>query len=153
MRTAKCQAKSVNSVTPQLIYGMVWMHAIYWAFVSKRKTITTVWEHALSRTNVPWSHWSHDCNFTLSPQKNFAGYPPAWFSELIIAILHSPFKKNFRRLMLALFGYLMIVILHYLSPHKKIWPATAGIIWSFHDCNFTLSLPQKKITPAAAGII
>ena len=67
----------------------------------------------------------------------------------MIVILHYPPKKFFRWLPPALFSDIMIVILHY--PPKSVSPATAGIIWSSHESNFTLS-PQK-ITPAAAGII
>ena len=43
---------------------------------------------------------------------------------------------------LALFGDLMIVILHY-SP-KKILPAAAGIIWWFNTGNFTFSSAKER---------
>ena len=38
--------------------------------------------------------WSHDCNFTISPQKNFRRLPPALFGNLILVILHSPLQKK-----------------------------------------------------------
>ena len=72
----------------------------------------------------------------------------ALFGHLMKVILHYPPKK-LRRLPPALFCVLMIVILH--SPHKKF---SAGIIWQSNDCNCILS-PQKiifrRLPPALFG--